>query len=119
MNSRSVAVDHLVELVDAADTLVCQHESSSLQSHFSRQGILHNCCSQTDAWKSKQWYAHNSFNDDRQQTRRPPSSGVLRSRGESVHVGEQLRLRHTRITHQQHIQAACEKFAINFHGSSG
>ena len=56
MDSRPVAVDHLVELVDAADTLVCQHESSSLQSHFSRQGILHNCCSQTDSWKSKQWY---------------------------------------------------------------
>ena len=58
MNSCPVAVDHLVELVDAADALVCQHESSSLQSHFSRQGILHNRCSQTDSWKGNQWYVH-------------------------------------------------------------
>ena len=40
MDGHPVLVVHLVELIDEADTLVCQHQSTALQSPLARDGIL-------------------------------------------------------------------------------
>lgn len=44
----AVSISHLVKLIDAADAQISQHQSSTFQGHFSRQGVTHHCCRQTN-----------------------------------------------------------------------
>mmetsp|Transcript_9575 Transcript_9575/g.19836 ORF Transcript_9575/g.19836 Transcript_9575/m.19836 type:complete len:529 (+) Transcript_9575:859-2445(+) len=82
-------VAHLVELVDAADALVAEHQRAALQHHLARLGVLGHVRRQ----------AHR---------RRPTAGGVDAAGGDLVHVGEQLRLGHARVAHQQAVDLAAE-----------
>lgn len=46
MYGGGVMLGHLVELVDAADTLIGQHQRAALQHHLSSQRVLHHSCRQ-------------------------------------------------------------------------
>lgn len=52
VNGRAVGVGHLVELVDAADALVGEHQGSALEGHLAGQRVLHHGGGQTDAGRA-------------------------------------------------------------------
>jgi len=52
VNCRAVSIHHLVKLVNAADTLVGQHQRSPLQSHLASQIVFHHRRSETDAGRA-------------------------------------------------------------------
>ena len=48
VNGGSIGIQHLVKLINAAHSLVCQNESSSFQDHLSRHRVLHHRSCQTN-----------------------------------------------------------------------
>lgn len=52
VDGRAVGVGHLVELVDAADALVGEHQGSALQGHLAGHGVLHHGGGQTHAGRA-------------------------------------------------------------------
>lgn len=52
VDGRAVGVGHLVELVDAADALVGEHQGSALQGHLAGHGVLHYGGGQTHAGRA-------------------------------------------------------------------
>lgn len=84
MNGGTVTVHHLVELIDAADAAVGKHECSAFQHHFAGEGVLDDRSSETDTAGST-------------------ASGVLTASGQTIDVGQQLRLGHARIAHEDDV----------------
>lgn len=41
MDGSTVAISHLIKLVNAADALVAEHQRATLQGHLPSQGVLH------------------------------------------------------------------------------
>lgn len=90
---RTIRVSHLVELIDAADALIGQHQGAALERHFASEWILHDSCRQTHA-------------------RGAAACGVLRAYGQATNVAQQLRFGHTGITHQADVDVAANLHAI-------
>lgn len=77
-------VAHLVKFINAANPLVRQHQCTTLQHHVSRLGVFAHIRCQTNSTAAT-------------------AAGVNAAWGELVDIGEQLRLGHTRVTHQQDV----------------
>lgn len=89
----TVTFGHFVELIDAANALVGQHECAALQNHLVGERVLHDGGRQTDA-------------------RRPTAGGVLAAHGQAIDVAQQLRFRHTRVAHQANVDVATDPHAV-------
>ena len=93
MNSHLVRVVHLVELVDAADTIVRQHQRARLQTHLSRLHVA--------------THAH------RETGRRGRlARSVHRARRNAVDVLQELRLRRRRVAHDTDVDVAADAAAV-------
>mmetsp|Transcript_177622 Transcript_177622/g.432143 ORF Transcript_177622/g.432143 Transcript_177622/m.432143 type:complete len:267 (+) Transcript_177622:779-1579(+) len=77
-------VVHLVELINAANATVGQHQGTRLQHQLARFRVANHVRRETNGGRAL-------------------AAGVNAARGDLVHVGEQLRLAGTRITAQQHV----------------
>eukprot|EP00754_Rhynchopus_humris_P015309 Rhum_TRINITY_DN14433_c38_g1::Rhum_TRINITY_DN14433_c38_g1_i1::g.91428::m.91428 len=93
VDSRAVAFVHLVELVDAADALVADHQRSSLQHGLTRVFVARDARRQTDAAASL--------------TRREDAA-----RADVCLPPQQLRLGHTGVAHQTDVEVAPEFQAV-------
>ena len=83
------AVRHLVELVDAADSVVTESQRPRLQHQLSGLGVLRDVGGQPHSGG-------------------PLPGGVLAPGGESVHVLQQLGLRRARVSAQEDINVCSE-----------
>ena len=93
VNRRAVGVLHLVELVDARNAAVGQDKGAPFQHELVRDGIAQHGGGQTRAG-------------------RPAAGRVQTTRRDLGNVLEQLRLGHTRVAHQTHVQLAADLEAI-------
>ena len=82
-------IKYLVELVDAADTVVCEDESTGLKNKLASLRILGDVGSQADG-------------------RRPLSGSVLRSRHQVKDVLEELRLGGAGVSAQEDVDLGTE-----------
>mmetsp|Transcript_645 Transcript_645/g.1217 ORF Transcript_645/g.1217 Transcript_645/m.1217 type:complete len:225 (+) Transcript_645:775-1449(+) len=82
-----VSLVHLVELINAANTRVCQNEGSSLEHNFSSVGVLEHCGGQSDSG--------GAF-----------ASGVNSSGGKSGNVLQQLGLGDAGVSHEEGVEMA-------------
>ena len=49
MNVSSVALIHLIKLVNTADTCVSEHKSTTFEYKFTGDGVFQHCSRETDA----------------------------------------------------------------------
>lgn len=89
MQHRPRAVAHLIELVDAADAVVAEHECSCLQNQLSGFWVLHHVRCET--------HSAGSF-----------PGRVLTTRNQVIHVLQQLGFTGTRIATKQDVDLCAE-----------
>lgn len=89
VNTCSVMLVHLVELIDQADTLVSKYQGSSFENPFLSDRVLVDTSSETDCTSSF-------------------SSSVYDSVVDLLDVLKELRLGGTRVSEKQHIDVASD-----------
>ena len=87
MNVSPVAIVHLVELIDAADASIGQHESTAFEDELASHWVLEHGSCETDS-------------------RATLASRVDAARGEVRDVLQQLRFGNTWVAHEKHVDIA-------------
>lgn len=93
MDRRAVAIVHLIEFIDTADTIIGQHQRTTLEDHLVGNRVTHDGGGETNA-------------------RRPATGGVDSSRGDLADVLEQLRFGHTGIPHEADVDVTSDSHTV-------
>lgn len=93
VDGRPVAVVHLVELVDAADAVVGEHQGAALEHHLVGHGVAHDRGGEADAAAAA-------------------SGGVDAARGDFGDVLEELRFGDSRVAHEADVDVAADAHAV-------
>ncbi len=93
VDGRPVAVVHLVELVDAADAVVGEHQGAALEHHLVGHGVAHHRGGEADAATAS-------------------SGGVDAARGDFGDVLEELRFGDSRVAHEADVDVAADAHAV-------
>mmetsp|Transcript_380 Transcript_380/g.772 ORF Transcript_380/g.772 Transcript_380/m.772 type:complete len:235 (-) Transcript_380:1318-2022(-) len=93
VDCRTIVLLHLVEFIDATDAAVRQNQSAAFQMHFIRLLVAHYRCGETDA-------------------RRPLARRILGALSNVGCLSQQLRLGHSWVSHQQHVQVTTHFHAV-------
>ena len=92
MNGGSILIQHLVELVNAANSLIGKDQRAALEHHLAGDRILHDRSGEAHAGRAA-------------------AGRVLTAQRQAIDVVEQLRLGHARISHQANVNVASDLHA--------